>query len=125
MNSRSLRLQRNVAGLFAVLLIGGGILVAPGTSAAIAIPPNDVSHYSLSCESASGKVSFSPPLTMSGAQGPLTVTIRGKLTNCTATPPPAGGPPVSIKLGKFTGSFVSPVDPGARDCSTGIRSRGA
>ena len=113
MKSNSLRLHRNVAGLFATLLIGGGLLVvAPGTSAGIAIPPQDVTHYSLSCGSASGKVSFSPPLTMSGGQGPLMVTIKGKLTNCTATPPPSGGPPVSIKLGKFTGSFVSPVDPG-------------
>jgi len=72
----------------------------------------DATDYKLSCGTVSGKVSFSPPLTMSGGQGSLTVTLKGKIGNCTATPPPAGGPAVTISSGKFSGSFVSPVDPG-------------
>jgi hypothetical protein len=71
----------------------------------------DVTDYTLSCQKASGRVTFSPALTMAGSTSELTVTFKVKLGTCTANPPPAGGPAVTVKSGAVTGSFTS-VDPG-------------
>ena len=51
--------------------------------------------------SLSAKVSFSPPLTNSG--GSTTTTVKGVLTNCTAT-----SPGLSITGGKLTGALSGP-----------------
>jgi hypothetical protein len=52
--------------------------------------------------SLTAKVSFSPPVTDSS--GATTTTVKGELTNCTAT-----APGLSITSGKLTGSFPGPA----------------
>jgi hypothetical protein len=70
-------------------------------------PPVNASDYTLSCGTVSGKVGFSPGLT-DKPSGMLTEKWKIKATNCTATPPPSGGPPVNITMVAMSGVVTLP-----------------
>jgi hypothetical protein len=70
-------------------------------------PTVDATDYTLSCGSVAGKVYFSPGLT-DKQSGPITMKWKVKATDCTATPPPAGGPQVTVSKLTMSGSVSLP-----------------
>ncbi len=68
----------------------------------------DATDYTLSCTSITTKIDIGTALTTSGSGGPTKVTMKLGIQGCTASPPPAGGPAVSVKSAKGTLTFSLP-----------------
>lgn len=68
-------------------------------------PAVNASDYTLSCGTVSGKIGFSPGLTEQST-GPVSLTVKIKASNCMASPPPAGGPLVSISKVTMSGALA-------------------
>jgi hypothetical protein len=70
-------------------------------------PPVNANDYSLSCGTVAGKIGFSPGLTYKET-GPIALAIKIKATDCTASPPLAGGPPLNISKVTMSGALGLP-----------------
>jgi hypothetical protein len=74
-------------------------------------PPVDATDYTLSCGTVAGKIGFLPGLT-DKQTGPMSLTVKIKATNCTATPPPVGGPQITISKFSLSGALELPYGTG-------------
>lgn len=107
--------QRTSLGVAAMsmssIALAAGVGSDPGSAAPVAargtVVPVNANDYTLSCGTVSGKVGFSPGLT-DKSNGPISLTVKIKATNCTASPPPAGGPPVSVSKVTMSGALGLP-----------------
>jgi hypothetical protein len=88
-----------------------GTTVASATAATGTPPPVNAADYTLSCGMVSGKIGFSPGLT-DKSTGPISLKVKVKATDCTASPPPSGGPPVTISKLSMFGSLALPYGTG-------------
>lgn len=93
------------------IALAAGVGSNPGSAAPVAARgtanPVNANDYTLSCGTVSGKVGFSPGLT-DKSNGPISLTVKIKASNCAASPPPAGGPPVSVSKVTMSGALGLP-----------------
>jgi hypothetical protein len=100
---RKLVLLGSTAALLAGSLMVGGVAHAGATQ--------DVSHYTVSCDTMQkGTVGFKPSLLLGGTT-PEVVSIKGTLNGCTATPD-GSNPAVTVVSGSVKGSLTG----GTNDC---------
>jgi hypothetical protein len=92
-------------------LIGGGLFIR----AVEASGGQDVSHYTVSCDTTTkSKISFVPPLLIGGSS-PEVTKIKGTLSGCFATPD-GTNPPITVLSGAVSGTLTSPTN----DCTSNL-----
>jgi len=106
------------------IALAAGVPSVPGVAATPTngtVLPINLSEYSLSCATVSGKIGFTPGLTLQQPYGAVSLTAKIKAADCTASPPPAaaGGPAVGISNVVISGALQLPY--GAMCAGTAYR----
>jgi hypothetical protein len=93
------------------MLVGAAAVALVGGTLAAAVPAGasttnvDVSNASVACDTVTGTLKFSTPLTLSAATtGALTTTVKGAVAGCTSSTVNGGG---SVFSGTLTGTLTS------------------
>ncbi len=109
-SSRGPRKPKGAETVKVVIRIAIVVSIAFASSrASAAIPMNDVSNASITCNTLFGTVSLKPGYLFGGSQ-PSTVKIKGTLDGCTVT----GGSPSTPQF--VTGTFKGTLAGAANDC---------
>ncbi len=94
---------RGIAVLGTVAVVFGGLSMRADAAGP---PPQDVSHYTINCDTLSkGVVQFKPSLIIGGT-APETTKVKGTLSGCTATPD-GTNPAITVISGSVSGLLNS------------------
>lgn len=96
---------RTIAVLGTAALIGPSLFIG---SARASTPPQDTSHYTVSCDTfLKATVGFKPSLTLAGTGAPSDIaTIKGTLSGCVATPD-GSNPAITVTSGSVKGTLTT------------------